>query len=84
MLGESHALNIEFPDKSETINTLNQDNSRFKDLASEYHQLDDEIRGLELQESPISDVEAKKLKSHRAYLKDTLYEMICLSENKPA
>lgn len=76
MLGESHALLVEFPERKDVISTLLQSNLRFQELSKEYHELDNKIRDLELHDTPVSDVESKKLKSHRAYLKDTLYDMI--------
>lgn len=76
MLGEDHSLIVEFPEHKEKIVTLIKDNERFANDSEKYHQLDQEIRELELANSPIQDSELHSLKHLRAELKDSLYQRI--------
>lgn len=47
-----------------------------RNLVLTYDQLDEEIRSLELSDSPISDESMHGLKQRRASLKDTLYQIL--------
>ncbi|MEP1448199.1 MAG: YdcH family protein [Paraglaciecola sp.] len=76
MLGENHSLKSDFPDFIEQIKSLTENDQNFATQTQEYDALDKEIRGLELQDSPIDDeaMHAKKLR--RAALKDQLYQQL--------
>lgn len=76
MLGEDHSLIIEFPELKEKIIALTKDNEQFAHDSKKYHELDKEIRELELANSPIEDGELHSLKHFRAELKDSLYQRI--------
>mgnify|MGYP005988145679 CR=1 FL=1 len=73
MLGENHLLTIDFPEFSDMIKTLSEQDNHFKQDNSRYTKLDKEIRELELSNTPISDDEMHKLKHDRSVLKDSLY-----------
>ncbi|MDP5252714.1 MULTISPECIES: YdcH family protein [unclassified Vibrio] len=58
------------------MQTLNQSDQTFAQKAKEYHQIDEEIRKLELKDSPIIDEAMQRLKHHRTVLKDWLYRQL--------
>ncbi len=73
MLGEDHSLINEFPSYKEKIIALSSTNAEFGNDAKRYHELDKEIRTLELDNAPIGDEALHKLKQEHAILKDALY-----------
>ncbi|GGP54350.1 hypothetical protein GCM10009347_21480 [Shewanella algicola] len=73
MLGESHALLVDFPEYTVTILTLIDGDSKFAENARRYDDLDTEIRKLELRNSPTSDEFMHQAKHERSVLKDKLY-----------
>ncbi|MFT5789084.1 MAG: hypothetical protein ACI8SJ_001192 [Shewanella sp.] len=73
MLGESHALLVDFPEYQNKISLLTASDSEFADDAKRYHKLDTEIRKLELRNSPTSDDFMYQAKLDRTVLKDKLY-----------
>lgn len=76
MLGEDHSLTHEFPDFLDVIATLTELDEVFAKDSKQYHQLDKEIRTLELRSSPIDDQAMNTLKHDRSMLKDSLYDRI--------
>lgn len=74
MLGEDHALICDFPEYTHAIAALNNHDKDFAEKAMRYHELDQEIRGLELKDSPVSDEAMLQLKHERSSLKDSLYQ----------
>ncbi|RJG42503.1 YdcH family protein [Motilimonas pumila] len=76
MLGESHALVIDFPMLKDEIIALNNSDGGFKIQAEVYHKLDFEIRELELKGSPVNDDYMHQLKQKRSQLKDNLYQIL--------
>jgi len=76
MLGEDHSLLNEFPDYEEKIKSLNASDTSFALDAKSYHQLDTEIRKLELKNAPIEDDPLHQMKLDRAALKDSLYKRL--------
>ncbi|MEM9102224.1 MAG: DUF465 domain-containing protein [Pseudomonadota bacterium] len=81
MLGEDHSLVHEFPEYKEHIAKLNASDPEFAKEALRYHQLDKEIRELELNSAPIGDDSMHQLKHDRATLKDVLFQRL-LAESK--
>lgn len=73
MLGESHNLFHEFPEKKGMIEKLMVEDADFKNHANEYHTIDTNIRELETNGSPTTDEHMHDLKVRRAHLKDVLY-----------
>ncbi|BDY06302.1 MULTISPECIES: DUF465 domain-containing protein [Ferrimonas] len=80
MLGESHALVDDFPDYKDKIHSLKHMDVEFATMAREYHSLDHQIRGLEMNDVPTSDEEFSRLKMRRVELKDQLYNRIINSD----
>ncbi|WP_153913747.1 YdcH family protein [Shewanella sp. TC10] len=81
MLGENHSLRNEFPDHLDTIAELNKSNADFAAVLKQYDLLDQQIRELELKDSPISDESIHELKQQRVEMKDKLYHKIMATEN---
>jgi len=76
MLGENHSVHHEFPEKRELIDKLVKENQHFKRIANEHDSLDKEIRGIELNDSPIDDLAFHEMKKRRSHLKDEIYQML--------
>ncbi|OCH78537.1 hypothetical protein A6E14_17440 [Vibrio genomosp. F10] len=73
MLNENHAFILDFPELKLDIVQLNHDDPTFKAEHQRYHQLDYDIRQLEISGSPIDDNSMHTLKLQRMELKDALY-----------
>ncbi|MDB1126231.1 YdcH family protein [Vibrio algarum] len=73
MLNENHAFILDFPDLKLDIVQLNHDDPTFKADLQKYHELDYDIRQLEISGSPIDDDNMHALKVQRMELKDILY-----------
>ncbi|GGB72788.1 YdcH family protein [Shewanella inventionis] len=80
MLGENHFLVLDFPEFTQRITELNAADSQFAADANQYHELDLEIRTLELGGSPINDEDMHQLKHRRSLLKDSLYQRLHQSQ----
>lgn len=76
MLNENHAFIFDFPELKLDIVQLNHDDPRFKADLQRYHELDYNIRQLEISGSPIEDSSMNDLKHQRMVLKDTLYKQL--------
>tara|TARA_B110000014_G_scaffold263813_1_gene261895 strand:+ start:2638 stop:2874 length:237 start_codon:yes stop_codon:yes gene_type:complete len=76
MLGEDHSLLNEFPEYKDKIDRLNKKDNAFASDAKRYHDLDTEIRKLELDNAPIDDSSLHQMKHDRSALKDALYQKI--------
>ncbi|GGA76315.1 hypothetical protein GCM10011369_17730 [Neiella marina] len=76
MLGEDHSLVHEFPEYSEQINQLKQNDQEFAADMRQYDELDRTIRKLELANSPIDDTDMHQMKHDRSALKDSLYRRL--------
>ena len=73
MFGESHDIPREFPQYRNLIQTLHHSDSQFQRMYIEYHALDNEIRDIEQNVEPVSDMYAETLKKKRVFLKDQIY-----------
>jgi len=76
MLNENHALIFDFPEHKKDIVELNHKDPAFKQESHRYHQLDYDIRQLEIAGSPTDDEHMHQLKVTRANLKDDLYRQL--------
>lgn len=72
----NHSLYADFPHHRERIHDLKQNDSEFARLASEYHQVDHTVRGLEARDIPTSDQHFEQMKVQRLRLKDELYRRL--------
>ncbi len=82
-LVEDHNLFNEFPEYSDRIEFLWQEDNYFASAAEEYHALDKQIRGLEMNNMPVSDYYFEDLKKRRCLLKDQLYQMLAQPYQSP-
>lgn len=73
MQRDKHNLADDFPQFQEKIQALKQTDDRFRTLAKEYHEIDHQVRGLEMQGVPTGDVHFEDLKKKRLQLKDSIY-----------
>ncbi len=76
MLNENHAFILDFPELKLDIVQLNHDDPTFKAELQKYHELDYNIRQLEISGSPIDDENMNILKLQRIELKDVLYKQL--------
>jgi len=76
MLGENHALILEFPEYKQKIQQLGENDPHFSELAAEYQALDLEIRGLEENCVPTAEQRFSQLTLRRAELKSWLYQQL--------
>ena len=81
MLGEKHSLDNDFPQYKELIAKLSSSDEAFAKKSKHYHQLDKEIRVLELNNAPIDDTAMHQLKHERAMLKDELYQQLVSADS---
>ena len=72
----NHSLVNDFPESKELIHQLKLENPEFARLAAEYHEIDHQVRGLEMRSIPTSDENFEQLKKKRLYLKDEIYAII--------
>ncbi|QTN34385.1 DUF465 domain-containing protein [Akkermansiaceae bacterium] len=81
---EHHSLAAEFPEHSETIHQLKQENAHFQRLMGEHEAIDKEIVRMEENiETPEDSVLTEKKKT-RLMLKDELLAMIVKAEGQQA
>ena len=76
MLGENHSIHHEFPDHHQKIDELVSSDPGFRALVLEHDKLDKQIRGLEMRDSPIADLDMERLKRERIRLKDQVYHRL--------
>ena len=81
---DDHNLFREFPEYSDRIEFLWQEDNEFAAAAEEYHALDKQIRGLQMNNIPMSDFQFEELKKRRCLLKDRLYNMISHPYSSPS
>jgi uncharacterized protein YdcH (DUF465 family) len=72
----SHSLYHDFPHHRERIEKLKLENEEFARIAAEYHKIDHRVRGLEMNDVPVTDQTFEELKYRRLYLKDELFRML--------
>lgn len=71
-----HDLVHEFPQFKEKIHDLKTNNSHFRKLFDEYHELDHAIHRGETDTEPTTDEHLTELRKKRLHLKDALYQML--------
>lgn len=73
---EKHDLASEFPEYRDQIHQLKMNNNHFSNLFDEYHDLDHEVRRIEIGVEASSDEYLEERKKRRLYLKDELYAFL--------
>jgi uncharacterized protein YdcH (DUF465 family) len=73
---EKHNLHHEFPEFDKKITDYKVNNPHFRKLFDEYQEITNEVYRIETGSEIISNEALHKLKTHRSYLKDELYDLL--------
>lgn len=73
---EKHDLLHEFPEYQDKIHQLKTENSYFRKLFDDYHELDHQLLRMKTGVEVVTDEALKELKAKSLHLKDELYKMI--------
>ncbi|HFD79696.1 MAG TPA: DUF465 domain-containing protein [Gammaproteobacteria bacterium] len=79
---EKHDLAHEFPQYRERIHELKMNNQHFSNLFREYHDIDHEVRRIEIGAEISSDSYLEERKKRRLLLKDELYALLRAGEER--
>jgi uncharacterized protein YdcH (DUF465 family) len=72
---DKHDLHTEFPELSDKIHELKVNDSHFRKMFDEYHQINKEIHRMESNEI-FTDSELNVLRLKRVHLKDQIYTLL--------
>lgn len=78
---DKHDLVHEFPQHRDRIHELKLTDAHFARLFAAYHELDHEIRRIELELETPGDEYVEQRKRERVRLKDELFERLCRAES---
>ncbi len=73
---EKHNLHQEFPEFDQKITDYKVNNPHFRKLFDEYQHVTNEVYLIETGNEVTGDETLHKLKTHRLYLKDQLYNLL--------
>ncbi len=73
---QQHDLHHEFPELKDAIHQLKTGNHHFAKLFDEYHRMNKDIRRIEENEEPATDIAIEDMKKLRLKLKDELHAML--------
>ena len=73
---QQHDLHHEFPEHKDAIHQLKTGNHHFAKLFDEYHRMNKDIRRIEENEEPVTDIAIEEMKKLRLKLKDELHAML--------
>ena len=73
---EKHDLAHEFPEYRDQIHQLKMTDQHFLKLFEQYHDVDHEVRRIEMEIETTSDDYLDKRKKRRLFLKDELYAIL--------
>ena len=73
---EHHDLHHEFPELNDRIHELKMNNSHFRRLFDEYHELTRDIEKMEDEVTPVATRTEEEAKLRRVHLKDELNRML--------
>ncbi|MXP44216.1 YdcH family protein [Allopontixanthobacter sediminis] len=76
MSNTPHDLHAEFPDCTAALHRLKLEDTHFRKLADEYHEVNDEIHRSDAEITPVSDEHAEELKKRRLALLDEISGMV--------
>ena len=79
---EKHDLAHEFPEYRDQIHQLKMTNQHFSNLFEEYHDVDHEVRRIEMEIETTSDDYLQNRKKRRLFLKDELYAILRASHSE--
>jgi len=78
---EKHDLTREFPEYRDQIHLLKMTDQHFSNLFEEYHDVDHEVRRIEMEIETTSDDYLESRKKRRLFLKDELYAILRTAHN---
>lgn len=73
---QQHDLHHEFPEYRDAIHALKTGNHHFARLFDEYHRVNRDIRRIEENGEPVTDLVLEEMKKQRLRLKDELHAML--------
>lgn len=73
---QQHDLHHEFPEYKDAIHRLKTASHHFARLFDEYHRVNREVRRIEENQEPVTDLAIEALKKQRLKLKDELHGML--------
>lgn len=73
---EKHDLLHEFPEHKDKIHNLKIENAHFRKLFYDYHEVEHEVRRINLGSEIASDNYLHKLKSKLLHMKDEIYSFL--------
>ena len=79
---EKHDLAHEFPEYRDQIHQLKMTDQHFSNLFEEYHDVDHEVRRIEMEIETTSDDYLQNRKKRRLFLKDELYAILRVSHSE--
>lgn len=71
-----HELHEEFPEQTDLIHKLKEENAHFAKLMDDYHEVNREIHRIESEIDAASDFRMEDLRKSRLSLKDEIAEML--------
>ena len=71
-----HELREDFPEFTDQIHALKENDAHFRRLADEYHTVNREVHRLEAGDEHLSQFEEDNLRKTRMRLKDELYALL--------
>jgi uncharacterized protein len=72
----AHELHEEFPEKTDAIKQLKNENAHFARIAEQYHELNRAIHRMETNVEPVSDETLEAKKKQRLTLKDEILQLL--------
>ncbi len=73
---EKHDLHHEFPELNEKIHDLKVNDTHFRKLFDEYHEINNAIHSIETGAHAVTDEVLNDHRLKRVHLKDQLYELL--------
>jgi hypothetical protein len=73
---QQHDLHHEFPEFRDAIHALKTSSHHFARLFDEYHRVNRDVRRIEENEEPVTDLALEEMKKRRLRLKDELHDML--------
>jgi uncharacterized protein len=73
---QQHDLHHEFPEYKDAIHELKLGNQHFAKLFDEYHRVNKDVRRIEENDEPVTDIALEEMKKQRLKLKDELHAML--------
>jgi uncharacterized protein YdcH (DUF465 family) len=66
----------EFPDRTEQMSKLKQENAHFSKLFDEYHEINRDVHRAETDVEPTDDLHMAEMRKQRLVIKDEIWSML--------